>query len=167
MYTIHNNVEEKVIFAGDTNEFLRFVDSIRIENEDHDFSILGESDAREYIEDYCGNLDMHIVPTDFIQVCVWPGTVVGEGNKKDFEDWAQEEFGVRVMYCEEIETLPTPGVEGTGGRNDLFFRVHTEDIGKFAVPRLAIGIRWWEDVLGNGDSVLYTEETLKKYPKTW
>jgi hypothetical protein len=56
MYTIINTVEDKVIFTGNTNEFLRFVDKIRIENEDYDFSILGESDAREYIEDYCGNL---------------------------------------------------------------------------------------------------------------
>lgn len=58
MYTIINTVEDKVIFTGDTNEFLRFVDKIRIENEDYDFSILGESDAREYIEDYCSNLTL-------------------------------------------------------------------------------------------------------------
>jgi hypothetical protein len=58
MYTIKNIIEDKVIFTGDTNEFLRFVDSIRIENEDYDFSILGESDAREYIEDCCSNLEL-------------------------------------------------------------------------------------------------------------
>jgi hypothetical protein len=58
MYTIHNNVEDKVIFTGNTNEFLRFVDGIRIENEDYDFSILGVSDALEYIEDYCDNLSV-------------------------------------------------------------------------------------------------------------
>lgn len=56
MYTIINTVEDKVIFTGNTNEFLRFVDRLRIENEDYDFSILGVSDAQEYIEDYCGNL---------------------------------------------------------------------------------------------------------------
>ena len=58
MYTIFNTVEDKVIFTGNTNEFLRFVDKIRIENEDYDFSILGISDAIEYIEDYCGNLSL-------------------------------------------------------------------------------------------------------------
>ena len=42
-----------------------------------------------------------------------------------------------------------------------------DDIGKFAVPRLQMGIRWWEDVLGNGASNLYTEEFLEKYKKSW
>jgi hypothetical protein len=68
---------------------------------------------------------------------------------------------------EEVETLPTPNVEGTGGRNDVFFYVHDNDIDKFSVPRLSMGIRWWEDVLGNGNGVLYKEEVLTKYPKTW
>jgi len=30
-----------------------------------------------------------------------------------------------------------------------------------------MGIRWWEDVLGNGGGNLYTEEFLEKYPKGW
>jgi hypothetical protein len=30
-----------------------------------------------------------------------------------------------------------------------------------------MGIRWWEDVLSNGGGVLYKEEVLIKYPKTW
>jgi hypothetical protein len=38
---------------------------------------------------------------------------------------------------------------------------------KFAVPRLQIGIRWWEDVLGNGGGELYPEFVLAKYPKIW
>jgi len=38
---------------------------------------------------------------------------------------------------------------------------------KFAVPRLQMGIRWWEDVLGNGNGELYPETCLAKYPKTW
>jgi len=45
--------------------------------------------------------------------------------------------------------------------------VHDEDIDKFAVPRLSMGIRWWEDVLRNGNGVLYTEDVLEKYPMTW
>ena len=104
---------------------------------------------------------------DFNQVCVWEGTVVGKEEVKNFEEWIQNEFGVRAKYCEEVETLPTPGEEGTGGRNDLFFRVHNDDVQKFSVPRLLVGIRWWEDVLGNGNGVLYPQEILTKYPKTW
>ena len=26
-----------------------------------------------------------------------------------------------------------------------------DDIGKFAVPRLGMGVRWWEDILLNGN----------------
>jgi hypothetical protein len=104
---------------------------------------------------------------NFSQVCVWEGTVVGADDIKTFEDWVQDVWKVRAKYCEEVLTLPTPGVEGTGGRNDLFFRIHDEDIQKFAVPRISIGVRWWEDVLGNGNEELYPQGILEKYPKTW
>jgi hypothetical protein len=30
-----------------------------------------------------------------------------------------------------------------------------------------MGVRWWEDVLGNGNGKLYPTEILKKYNKTW
>lgn len=103
----------------------------------------------------------------FNQLCVWPGTLVGKDQVKDFEKFMLEDVGARVKYETEIETLPTPDEEGTGGRNDVFFYIHDDDIMKFAVPRLSMGIRWWEDVLGNGGGVLYKEEVLTKYPKTW
>lgn len=97
----------------------------------------------------------------FSQVCVWQACIVvndEDTNKSDqekieaFEQLMLHHFKTRVQYLEEIETGPdidSQGniVEGTGGRNDLFFAVHHEDIGKFAVPRLAVGIRWIEDVL--------------------
>jgi hypothetical protein len=38
---------------------------------------------------------------------------------------------------------------------------------KFAIPRLNMGIRWYEDVLGNGGDKLYPTEILEKYEKTW
>jgi len=104
---------------------------------------------------------------NFNQLCVWPGTVVGANEIENFEQWLKDEFGVRGKYCEEVLTLPTEGVEGTGGRNDLFFRVHDEDVMKFAVKRLVFGISWWEDVLGNGNGVLYPQNILDKYPNTW
>lgn len=47
------------------------------------------------------------------------------------------------------------------------FYVHDDDIGRFAVKRLLYGIRWWEDVLGNGNGYQYSEDTLKKYQKIW
>jgi hypothetical protein len=103
----------------------------------------------------------------FNQLCVWEGTLVGKEEIKSFEKFFKNEMNVRVKYMEEIETLPTPDEPNTGGRNDVFFYVHDEDIPKFAIPRLSLGIRWWEDVLGNGNGVLYSQEVLTKYPKTW
>ena len=59
MYTIVNNIESKIInLSSDDTELINFVNKIRIENEDFDFSILGISDAKEYIEEYCSNLDL-------------------------------------------------------------------------------------------------------------
>jgi len=49
----------------------------------------------------------------------------------------------------------------------LFFRIHDEDVQKFSIARLVYGIRWWEDVLGNGNEELYPQGILEKYPKTW
>ena len=106
------------------------------------------------------------------QVLVWEGTVVGQSEVKNFTDWFKEEFGVECTYLEEVKTLPDKDKSGnpiseTGGRNDLFFSVKSEDSGKIAVKRLAFGMRWWEDVLKNGGGVLYTLDILEKYPKGW
>jgi len=97
----------------------------------------------------------------FSQVCVWPGTIVGVGEVDDFILWMDEEFGTRVEYLEEIKTYPDQDnvgndIEGTGDRNDLFFAVHQDDINKFAIPRLSVGISWVEDMLNNNPH-LYPE----------
>ena len=61
MYSIVNNIENKVIAnLSNDSELIDKVDDIRVENEDVDFSVLGISDAKEYIEDYCDNLDLLI-----------------------------------------------------------------------------------------------------------
>lgn len=59
MYTIVNNIESEVIATlSNDSELINKVNQIRIENEDFDFSILGISDVKEYIEDYCANLEL-------------------------------------------------------------------------------------------------------------
>ena len=58
MYKIYNNIEDKDIFQGNERELLEFVVKILEENGDENFSILGISDATEYIEDYCENLEL-------------------------------------------------------------------------------------------------------------
>lgn len=116
-----------------------------------------------------------ITKTPFTQLCVWEGTVVGSDKIKEFENWMFQEFKSRVKYSEEVKTKPDMDDSGypvkeTGNRNDLFFYCHSKDLPKFAVPRLSVGIRWWEDVLGNGGARLYSDDILKKYNpkmKSW
>jgi hypothetical protein len=112
----------------------------------------------------------------FTQVCVWPGTIVVDRAKDDdikdqiklFEDFMKNDIGVTVQYLEEIETRPDLDSRGcivkdTGGRNDIFFAVYTNDVMKFAVPRLQMGIRWIEDVLAEGNyrSPIYPNRVYK------
>ena len=105
------------------------------------------------------------------QLCLWSGTDVGEDQVQSFEDHFKE-LGFRVKY--EIEVITKPDikngevVDDTGGRNDLLFYIHEDDIDKFAVPRLNMGIRWWEDVVSyNDNSHLYTKKILNKYKVKW
>ena len=104
----------------------------------------------------------------FNQLCVLQGTIMPEGGAKELEAFFKNEMGVTVKFETEVKTLPdTPECTETGGRNDLFFYIADDDIGKFAVPRLSMGIRSYEDVLSNGGGKLYPTEILEKYEKTW
>ena len=104
----------------------------------------------------------------FNQLCVMQGCLMPKGGAKELETFFKDEMGVTVKFETEVKTLPdTPGCTETGGRNDVFFYIADDDIGKFAVPRLSMGIRWYEDVLSNGGGKLYPTEILEKYDKTW
>lgn len=108
---------------------------------------------------------------DFNQVCIWPGTIVYDDKIKCFEEWFFNEFQTRIQYLETIETYPDKKngeiIEGTGGRHDVFFAVHNDDINRFSVPKLSLGVRWIEDVLSK---VNYIHEIYPKRVfqyKTW
>jgi hypothetical protein len=104
----------------------------------------------------------------FTIVCVWPATIISSEEVPEFEKFFQDEMGVRVQYLESIKTNPDLvegcSVNGTGGREDILFGVHGEDIGKFAIPRLQFGIRWLEDVYFNDQGYLYPVR-IKQYCK--
>lgn len=107
---------------------------------------------------------------NFTQLCVWEGTLLGGPSTdsdavKQFVNFIEGEFGVRIKFEAQVFTLP--GRDGEGGRSDLFFYIHNDDIPKFAVRRFKYRIRWWEDVLRNGNEELYTEEFLLAHSKTW
>lgn len=106
----------------------------------------------------------------FEQVCVWQGLALVPAQVTGFAELMAENFdGVRVQYLETISTEPDVKnymqVPGTGGRLDVFFAVHKDDIPKFALARLQAGIRWIEDVYSNGGGHLYPVH-VRAY-KTW
>jgi hypothetical protein len=85
----------------------------------------------------------------FSQVCVWPGTTGCMEDPEGFTSYFKDELKTRVQLLEEIQTYPDQGERDSGGRTDVFFAVHKDDVMKFALPRLQMGIRWIEDVLDN------------------
>ena len=102
----------------------------------------------------------------FKQVCVWPGTLLGDSTVAEFEQYFVDTFNVRVKYLEEIVTFPDKDedgytVDGTGGRNDIFFAVHNDDVMRFAIPKLNIGARWVEDALAGDGYKIYPAHVLK------
>lgn len=109
----------------------------------------------------------------FNQLCVWPGVTLGEFSIAEFEAFMLETFGVRAQFHADVLTKPDLLADGspkpgTGGRSDLFFFVHDEDIAMFAIARLQAGIRWWEDVIVYNDNRhLYSEAFLEANPPTW
>lgn len=110
---------------------------------------------------------------NYKQLCVLQGVVVGEADIESFEKFFLDDMGVRVKYLTEVKTNPDKDEDGndvsdTGGRNDVLFHVHDEDAMKFAIPRMQMGVRWWEDVVKyNNNSHLYSKEILDAYPPQW
>lgn len=109
----------------------------------------------------------------FNQLCVWPGLVLKDDNHDEFINFFKERMDARIKIADIVLTNPDLDsngntIEGTGGRSDVLFYVHDDDIQHFALPRLKLGIRWWEDVVKyNNGAYLYPDEILDKYPPTW
>lgn len=100
------------------------------------------------------------------QLCVISGVLLENG--KELEDYFLKEFEVRVKYAETVITNGSIEKNEEGGRHDVLFFVHDDDVQKFAIPRFKAGIRWWEDVVKyNDNSYLYPQEILDKYPANW
>jgi len=106
---------------------------------------------------------------EYDQLCVMQGTTLGDKTKEDFEKWMKQTLNVRVKFAEEVITNGSVEREEEGGRHDLLFYVHNDDItASFCTERFKVGIRWWEDVVVfNDGSYLYTQEVLDKYPPAW
>ena len=104
---------------------------------------------------------------EYTQVCVAPGMVVGNDGHESFEKFMLAMFQIRIKYIEEIKTNPDIDESGqdvpeTGNRNDIFFRIHSDDVLKFSLDRLEHGIRWIEDIFFNHQEHLYPSR-IKEY----
>lgn len=59
MYIVNNKVTDMIVGKFKTDgEFIDFMNTILKENGDENFSIIGVSDAEEYLDDYCDNLEL-------------------------------------------------------------------------------------------------------------
>jgi len=104
----------------------------------------------------------------FNQLCVWQGTVLGDSSIEDFIDFFKEKLNTRVKFCEEVTTNGSVERNEEGGRNDILFYIHDDDIPNFALKRFEFCIRWWEDVVYYNDGAyLYDQEILDKYSVKW
>lgn len=115
----------------------------------------------------------------FTQLIVWPGTImaenadeVTESHIEKFENYFKTEYDVKIKYDTTVITLPDTDennnpVEGTGGRPDISFYVHDDDVLKFAPIKIEIGARWYEDIHFNDGTGIYPKEFIEARPKTW
>lgn len=111
---------------------------------------------------------------EFSQVCIWPGCILKDASESlEFETWMKTE-GIRIKYLETIITKPDvdsngESVKDTGGRHDVLFAVHNQDIPKFALFKFQYGMRYIEDAMSNlnnyQDNPIYPNRL--KYYKTW
>lgn len=125
--------------------------------------------------------DINAQENKFTQLCLMPSTFLNEDEPtnptkeqiEEFEEFINSYFDVRIKYETTVLTQPDldsfgKEIPDTGGRSDLLFYIHSDDIIKFATKRFRFGIKWWEDVISYNDpGNLYTQEFKEKYPATW
>jgi len=81
---------------------------------------------------------------NFNQLCVWLGTMLGDNTEEDFVNFIKKEFDVRAKFAEIVVTNGSIERNEEGGRHDLLFFVHNEDVGKFAVKKTYL----WNQMVG-------------------
>ena len=94
----------------------------------------------------------------FSQVLMMHG-VDAPPSAKEFEELVGKALnGAKIQYLEQVFTRPSYDedgwkIEGTGGRSDLLFAVHNDDMGAgFSLLRLQFGMHWIEDVIRYNDN---------------
>ena len=105
---------------------------------------------------------------EFNQLCVWQGVTLEGSAPEELEKYFKENLDVTVKFSEAVITNGSVSRKEEGGRSDLLFYILDDDVLRFAETKLALGIRWWEDVVFYNDGAyLYSKEVLEKYPVRW
>ena len=95
---------------------------------------------------------------------------VNEDKARMIYDWLCWRGGILIWVSADLSdpsySVTTPYLDEKGNQKSKP-SWKLDDIPTFSIKRLAYGIRWWEDVLGNGNAVLYSQEILDKYKNTW
>ncbi len=108
--------------------------------------------------------------SNYKQVVVWRGLLLSESDTpsldeiNNFERYLDKEMNFKVKYITEYKTRADKGDENTGGRNDVLFYIHNDNIPKFAMWRLQTGgeVSWLEDYLDNGGRKLIPASEYNK-----
>ena len=91
----------------------------------------------------------------------------GPGNSEPSTlQWQVDTGAGFVDYGDPVNT----GTIGAGTEVTItrtFTVVEGTNMSAFAVKRMGVGMRWWEDVLGNGDEDIYPESIKEKYVASW
>lgn len=95
-------------------------------------------------------------------VCIWEGTGLGETTVEEFERWFLDN-GFRIRFIEEVITKGSKIKNEDGGRHDILFYIHDDDIPRLCTWRFLYGIKWFDDVINNGNSYRYDKKILEKY----
>ena len=102
---------------------------------------------------------------EYRQIVCWEGTELGVDDEAMFVDFVQGELALQhdVRVIGTVETLP--GRNGPGGRIDLFFIIHDDDVMRAATRRLKFGMRWISDCIApeNGGPGIYPPAFLRAY----
>lgn len=115
------------------------------------------------------NNEVNTVLNDgFTQVCVWPGTTLGEGGSGEIVEWFKDEFDIEIQFLEVILTNQDRNQYGdpipnTGGRSDVLFAVKDGQANRFAPIKMHIAARWFDDVDYNNQGHLYPERCTGYY----
>jgi hypothetical protein len=90
---------------------------------------------------------------EYRQIICWEGTELGVDDETSFISFVKDELALQhdVRVIGNVKTLP--GRNGPGGRIDLFFIIHNDDVIRAATRRLKFGMRWMNDCIAENKNM--------------